>query len=67
METQTQTYRGYGIWLGQNVRGVWYATIRPIAGDPLFDSEPDTLAVGPFLTAEAACREAEWQIDLRSA
>ncbi len=65
--TQTQTYRGYGIWVSQDPRGYWYATIRPVEPEYLQDAEPEAVTVGPFLTAEAAWREAQWQIELQAA
>ncbi len=67
METATQTYRGYRILVGQDPRGAWHSTIRRIDTDVLVDKDDDQATIGPFLTAEAACREAEWQVDLRVA
>ncbi len=66
MEMATQTYRGYRIWVGQDPRGAWYSTIRQIDVEALLDQE-DQVTIGPFLTAEVACHEAEWQVDLRVA
>ncbi len=61
----TVVYREYGIWVHQDeATGRWQSIVRPVRFLPGVADEDEGLTLGPFLSPEAACREAEWQIDL---
>jgi len=66
MEAATAVYREYEIQLQQDQRtGRWQSRIRPLRRFvSMPDADDDDEKLGPFLTPEAACREAEWRIEL---
>jgi hypothetical protein len=65
MVATSAVYREYEIRVDHDpTTGRWQSEIRPLRPLPGMPEGDDAETLGPFLTPDVACREAEWRIDL---